>query len=198
MESNISTFRVDIVDTNNRREILRKALADGRIACDKEHMQNIFTIKAENQHRIVESWQISYPELSQLIEGWKYACIDDGLDPTHKEFRVFPVQRGKEMLCIFLGLFKTNTPDVLKVVHLRAKITFSIRNCDLFGNASFIERAIMFILSDGASEVINMTYNYINANRDIRMLDTGNNTEILAGIVLSEYYSGVSINWLES
>ena len=193
----VEPFKVDIVDTNNRREILRRALADGRIACDKQHMQNIFTIKAENQHKIVESWQVHYPELSQIIEGWKYACVNDGLDSTHEDFRVFPIQRGKEMLCIFLGLFKTNTPDVLKVVHLRAKISFSIRNCDFLGNASFVERALLFILSDGMSEVINFTHRHINSNNDIRMLDTGNNTEILAGIILSEYHSGVTINWLE-
>src|ERR1041384_3141592 len=102
------------------------------------------------------------------------------------------------MLCIFLGIFKTSTPNILRVVHLRAKITFSVRNCDFLGNASFAERVIMFILTDGCSEVINLVHKYFNSNEDIRTLDTGNNTEILAGIVLSEYYSGVRINWLES
>jgi hypothetical protein len=196
IEPNISIFNVDIIDRNNQRDRLRRALADGRIACDQERLQNIFTIKAENQHKIVESWQMLYPELELLIEGWKYAC--DGRDPTHEEFRVFPVQRGKGMFCILLGIFKTNTPDVLKVVHLRAKITFSIRDCDLFGDMNFAQRAILCILSDGMSEALNFTYKCYNGSDDIRILDTGNNTEILAGIVLSEYYGGVRINWLES
>ncbi|RHZ46539.1 hypothetical protein Glove_615g8 [Diversispora epigaea] len=198
MKETEENFNFDIYDKNNRRESLEKALANGWIICDKERTQNIFAIKVNNQSKVIENWQKSYPEISDEIENWKYAYIgDDSVPTTQKSLKVFSVSRGKEMQCICLGIFKTSKPDVLKVVHLRSRITLRVNHKEsALENFSFMERAILFIMTDGCSEVINVVsklYNSAEESLSANMIDK--NFEVLAGIILSENHEQVRINW---
>ncbi|CAI2190103.1 6887_t:CDS:1, partial [Funneliformis geosporum] len=189
-------FQVSISDKNNHKEKLKKALDNGSITYDAEHIQNIFSTKKESQPNVIESWQKLYPELCGDIEGWKYAFVDNDNRPTYDKRQIFPIQRGKVMVCIYLGIFTTSKPDVLKFVHFRAKITAKVRHYELLGNFSNMERFLLFLFSDGATEIANVfsiIYNAHEESKYTKMIDQS--AEILAALYLSEKYKQIRIRW---
>jgi len=189
-------FKIKIHDRNNRKELLEKALKDGLIIYNTEHILNIFSIKVENQPRVIENRQKLYPELSNELEAWKFACIDQDNKAIYNKSNIFTIPRGREMLCIFLGISGTSTPDVLKFVSLTVKISFQAGQ-KMF-DLSFMERLVMFLLSHGLSEVMIITGNFIASNKDdkyVQMIRQDDGIDILAGIVLSGKYELLKIDW---
>jgi hypothetical protein len=194
----MSIFEITL-SKSSEMDRLEHAINNGDIIACSDFHSSIFPISKDSIPGLIEDWQISYPELKTALGYWKHGNFDDDDVYSSKKFKVSTIDRGKEVLFIFLGIRPTSNKNKVECFEFSVKYEFEAyrnqRKSEAYG---FLGRIFMGIGTLGISEYMFATDNANHCSREAdskNLIQRGTNADALAAMFISKSCPELKITW---